>query len=127
MITNSKMDKFLYLLKRAYYEGREHQWEHDFPDVGMHFDTHFTDTKIFKEITNGYWDYYLNIEEESSASSTTSLSASGATYYTESNEDKPIIEILKRRKDGGHEKISLEEFNRIVNETKWFDEEDFKI
>lgn len=32
------------IAEAAYQEGREHQLEDDFPDVGMHFERDFTDT-----------------------------------------------------------------------------------
>ena len=43
--------KLLYDIGRlAYSEGRTHQHEDDFPDVGMHWPKKFKDTEIYKII-----------------------------------------------------------------------------
>ena len=43
--------KLLYdICKLSYNEGRQHQFDDDWPDVGMHFKEDFEDTKIFKII-----------------------------------------------------------------------------
>ena len=40
--------------EKAYEEGREHQFDHDFPDVGQHFEKAFKDTEIFKLLERNY-------------------------------------------------------------------------
>ncbi len=36
------------ICKLAYLEGRNHQFDDDFPEVGMYFKKDFEDTKVFK-------------------------------------------------------------------------------
>lgn len=49
-ITKKLHALYLELCKMAYDEGREHQQEDDFPDVGMYFYKTFEDTKAYKAI-----------------------------------------------------------------------------
>lgn len=41
---------FLKIAKQAYDEGRKHQYDEDFPDVGMPIKNEFSDTEIYKTI-----------------------------------------------------------------------------
>jgi hypothetical protein len=56
-----KLFKTLYLIaSKAYLEGREHQFEADFPDVGMSFKKKFEDTVIYKLLKKGRKNYERN-------------------------------------------------------------------
>lgn len=58
MNETSKINKFsehvhdvlLIIAKEAYKQGRNHQLEEDFPDVGMGIKNKFEDTQIYKDI-----------------------------------------------------------------------------
>ena len=41
----------LAICEAAYIEGRQHQFDDDFPDVGMHFKQKFSDTEPYKIIS----------------------------------------------------------------------------
>jgi hypothetical protein len=49
MMKAEELHKLLYdLCLSAYDEGKRHQYDHDFPDVGMYREKTFNDTETFK-------------------------------------------------------------------------------
>lgn len=50
-IINEMWKDILAICEAAYIEGRQHQFDDDFPDVGMYFKQKFSDTKPFKLIS----------------------------------------------------------------------------
>lgn len=49
-IVKEMWEDILVMCEAAYIEGRQHQFDDDFPDVGMYFKEKFSDTKPYKMI-----------------------------------------------------------------------------